>query len=119
MFTRITATNYGRFSNITSVYFGTTATTARRGSFRFEKDKLPLWCKWFGKIAYSSVDTRQAKEQIRQKGLNQKGYFAQYITATPQPNLHNDHYQILDKPATEFDLENDDISGGASKEISQ
>ncbi len=66
-----------------------------------------------GKSLTLRLITRQAKEQIRQKGLNQKGYFSQYITATPQQSFYNDHFQILEKTATEFDLESDDITGGA------
>lgn len=55
----------------------------------------------------------QAKKAIRTQKLDGEGIFAQYITATPPLNFYQDQFQILDKKASEFDLENPEITGQA------
>ncbi|MBI4080448.1 MAG: AAA family ATPase [Candidatus Levybacteria bacterium] len=52
-----------------------------------------------------------AKAEIRNKNLDKTGFFAQYITATPQHNFYQQHYQLLDRDAATFDLESADITG--------
>lgn len=66
-----------------------------------------------GKTLSLKCITRQAKDKIRVTRLNENGYFAQYITATPQQNFYQDHFPFLDGMASDFDLGNDDITGQA------
>ncbi len=66
-----------------------------------------------GKTLSLRCVTKQAKNKIRETRLNEKGYFAQYITATPQQNFYQDQFPFLDKMASDFDLESDDITGQA------
>lgn len=54
--------------------------------------------------------TEQAKAAVREKG---QGYFAQRITATPQRDFYQDQFQLLDRDAATFDLDNADITGQA------
>jgi len=64
-----------------------------------------------GKTLSLKCITKQAKNKIREARLNEKGYFAQYITATPQQNFYQDQFPFLDQMASDFDLGSDDITG--------
>lgn len=66
-----------------------------------------------GKTLVLRKITEQAKNLIRYQNKDKEGYFAQYITATPQPNFYQDQYQMLDRAASEFDLESTEVSGQA------
>src|SRR3989338_5539620 len=64
-----------------------------------------------GKTLVLKKTTEQAKSAIRTANKDKDGYFAQYITATPQHNFYQDQYQLLDRRASEFDLESTEVSG--------
>lgn len=66
-----------------------------------------------GKTLVLKKITEQAKNALRTNSKDKQGYFAQYITATPQHNFYQDQYQLLDGKASEFDLSNADVSGQA------
>ena len=66
-----------------------------------------------GKTLVLKKTTEQAKSAIRTANKHKDGYFAQYITATPQHNFYQDQYQLLDKRASDFDLESSEVSGQA------
>jgi len=66
-----------------------------------------------GKTLVLRKITEQAKNLIRHLNKDKEGYFAQYITATPKPNFYQDQYQMLDRAASEFDLESTEVSGQA------
>lgn len=66
-----------------------------------------------GKTLVLRKITEQAKQEIRKQDKNKDGYFAQYITATPQQNFYQDSYVALDQKASDYDLNSAEISGQA------
>lgn len=66
-----------------------------------------------GKTLVLKKITEQAKQALRTNGKSNEGYFAQYITATPQQNFYQDQYPLLDRKASEVDLDSADVSGQA------
>lgn len=66
-----------------------------------------------GKTLVLKKITEQAKGSVKSVNKHTEGYFAQYITATPQHTFYQDNYMILDGRASDFDLDNAEISGQA------
>jgi len=64
-----------------------------------------------GKTLVLKKITEQAKTAIRNTDRQSNGYFAQYITATPQQTFYQDTYMIPDRRASDFDMDNAEISG--------
>lgn len=64
-----------------------------------------------GKTLVLKKITEQAKTAIRNTDKQRNGYFAQYITATPQQTFYQDTYMIPDRRASDFDMDNAEISG--------
>ncbi len=64
-----------------------------------------------GKSLVLKIVAKQAKQAIISSGRNHDGYFAQYITASPQHNLYQESQSILDKSASQSDLDSDEVTG--------